>query len=236
MIVDIVVGAVVLISALISFMRGFIREVLTIIGVVGGILAAYFIGPSFIPIVNGWYGIENGAEEIPKIMDLIPLDIAAAVTAYAIIFLVVVAVLSVASHFLAAGAKAVGLGPVDRTLGVIFGIARALVLLGLLYIPFQYMKTEDKEKLFAESKTHIFVEKTSSFLHSFFPGGDDVDIPQSAEDRFKKSLMEQELLKDKNKKKSEKPEENSQTGYENEQRDDMNKLFETSPSKPRYNE
>ena len=44
MIIDIVLGAIVLISAIISFLRGFIREVLTIAGVAGGFFAAIVPG------------------------------------------------------------------------------------------------------------------------------------------------------------------------------------------------
>ena len=62
MIVDILVLAVLLISALIAFLRGFIREVLTITGVVGGLAAAYFGGPLLAPLMRGWLGVQEGVE------------------------------------------------------------------------------------------------------------------------------------------------------------------------------
>ena len=232
MVADIVVGAVVLISALISFLRGFIREVLTIIGVVGGILAALFLGPKFIPIVNNWYGVEDGAE-VEKLFDLVPMDILASITAYLLIFIVVVVVLSVASHFLAAGAKAMGLGPVDRTLGVIFGIVRAFILLGLLYLPFHLLvKPETKEEFFEDSRTHIFIEKTSEVLAAFLPDTDEDSISKTVEDSFKKSLMEQDLLKREGKDSKEGTQPPTDGGYQEGQREDMDKLFE----KPGYND
>ena len=42
---DVVIIAILLISVLIAVLRGFIREVLTIFGVIGGVAAAYFLGP-----------------------------------------------------------------------------------------------------------------------------------------------------------------------------------------------
>lgn len=248
MIADIVVGAVVLVSALISFMRGFIREVLTIVGVVGGLLAALFAGPVFVPIVNGWFGVKEG-EEPEKIFDLIPEDMVATATAYGLIFLVVVIALSLASHFLAAGAKAIGLGPVDRTLGLIFGIARAVLLLGLLYLPFHLLvEQENKEKFFEGSRTHFVIEKTSEVIAGFLPESGEGSVSKTVEDSFKKSLMEQELLKKEGsaaQDDSAPDEASSETGYKDQQRGAMEKLFEqpkATPSqhndkdRPRYNE
>ncbi|MEM6781565.1 MAG: CvpA family protein [Pseudomonadota bacterium] len=235
MVADIIVGAVVLVSALISFLRGFIRETLTIIGVVGGLLAALMLGPKFTPIVNGWYGIEPDMEDMPKLFDLIPMDWISMATAYGLIFIIVVALISLASHFLAAGAKAAGLGPVDRTLGVIFGIARAVLLLGLLYLPFHNMMGEEtKTELFGESRTHIYVEKTSEVIANavvgFLPG--DGEMKKTVEDSFKKNLIEQELLKRQGGEEQSAPAQTPEEGYQDDQRDDMDKLFQ----EPRYND
>ena len=60
MIFDFIVVLAVLASALISFMRGLIREVLTIAGVVGGGAAAVFFGPSLAPLMRDWLGAGNG--------------------------------------------------------------------------------------------------------------------------------------------------------------------------------
>lgn len=236
MIADIVVGAVVLVSALISFLRGFIREVLTILGVVGGLIAALLLGPKFIPIVDGWYGIEPEMEDIPKLFDVIPMDWVSLATAYGIIFLAVVALISIASHFLAAGAKAAGLGPVDRTLGVVFGIARAVLLLGLLYLPFHNMMSkETKEELFADSKTHIYIEKTSEVIArsvaDFLPGGDN-SMKQTVQDSLKKNLIEQDILKGRDKGGQSDAATQEPEGYKDNQREDMKELFQ----EPGYNE
>jgi membrane protein required for colicin V production len=227
MIIDIIVGVVLLASALISFMRGFIREVLTIAGVVGGLLAAIFVGPKLAPVVRDWFGAGQG-ESPPKLFDIIPMEIVADATAYGIIFLTVVIVLSVISHFTAGAAKAVGLGPVDRTLGVIFGIARALVLLGLVYLPFHLLMDERrKDEFFADSKTHYFIEKISATMAQYLPESE--EVKQTADDAIKKKLEEQNLLgtgvKEDTEPKAETDPVKSGTGYEEEQREKLEKLF-----------
>lgn len=242
MIVDIVVAAVVIISAIISFLRGFIREVLTIAGVIGGLAAAYFMGPMLAPVFKDWFGVDPEAEKAAKLFDLIPMDIVASVSAYAAIFILFVIIISVISHFTAGAVKALGLGPVDRSLGVIFGIARAVVLLGLLYLPFHLlMDTDTKSDLFAESRTHVMIEKTSVFLAGFLPNSEEVEekIEKVADEKLKDKLMQQDLLQGaEDLKKKLSGDKKQIDGYEEDHREELEQLFEeqTPPAEPTFNE
>ncbi len=232
MIIDIIVGVIVLASALISFMRGFIREVLTIAGVVGGILAAVFIGPMLAPTVRDWFGVVDGKES-EKLFDIVPMEIVADATTYGVIFIAVVIVLSVLSHFISGAAKAMGLGPVDRTLGVIFGIVRAFVLLGLVYLPFHvWMGGKQKEEFFKDSNTHYYIEKISAAMAQYLPESEDVkkDIEEGTDDLIKKKLEEQNLLgsgkKDDGPKETPVPADGaSSEGYDSKEREKMDQLF-----------
>jgi membrane protein required for colicin V production len=232
MIIDIIAALVVIASALISFMRGLIREVLTIAGVVGGIMAAVFLGPSFAPTVRTWFGVGVEGAETAKLFDIIPMEIVADITTYGVIFITVVIVLSVLSHMISGAAKAMGLGPVDRTLGVFFGIARALVLLGLIYLPFHLlMDDKRKEEFFSDSKTHYFIEKVSSVMAQYLPESDDVEkkVDETTTDLIKKKLEEQDLLGNENKDATPSGETSADKvdeGYQEEQRQKLDKLFD----------
>lgn len=233
MIIDIVVGIVVLVSAAIAFLRGFIREVLTIAGVVGGVLAAIFLGPKLAPVFRGWFGVVPD-EEPEKLFDLVPMDVAADATAYAIIFLIFVIAITVLSHFISGGAKAMGLGPIDRTLGIIFGVARGFVLLGLFYLPFHLMmKEEAKEDLFAESHTHYMIEEVAVALTNFLPDSEDVEenIDKTGND-FKDKLLKQKLLRGVDDKDADEPSaaQEPEDGYNKEQRNNIDALFTEEPA------
>lgn len=250
MIIDIVVGAIVLISAIISFLRGLIRETLTIAGVAAGLFAAITFGPILSPVFRSWLGVaETKAEgsdatatqEVAKLFDIIPMTIVADVCAYAAIFVLVVIIVSVISHFTAGAAKAMGLGPIDRTLGVIFGIVRAVLLLALLYLPFHLLMDEDsKAKYFADSKTHIYIEKTAEFMVRFLPSSKDVEdkVNEVKDGQIKKKLYENNILTDENAKPVEKKETPSETGYQKDQRQDLNELIGKDPvlKEPEFNE
>jgi len=229
MIIDLVVAAIMLISAAISFLRGLIRETLTIAGIVGGLFAAYALGDNLSPLFRGWLDVNPEAEEPQRLFDMIPMMYVADGLAYAFIFIAVVIIISVISHFVGGAVRAMGLGPIDRTLGVFFGLARGLLLVGLIYVPFHlYMDPETKTAYFSDSKTFSYIEKTSEFLSGFLPSSDEMNekIDAIDEDSIKKKLFDSEFLSDGNEKKSEPTEQEEQTGYEKDERNDLEVFIE----------
>ncbi len=201
MIFDLVVFAAILISCLIAFLRGLIREVLTILGVIGGVAAAVSLGPKLTPIVAGWLNhhkekvaaaatqagdhadkAADAKDHADRLFGLVPYDTAAELIAYCGVFILVVIVLSVISHFLSKGAKKIGLGAVDRTLGVFFGAIRAVVLLGLLYMPF-YVWSDDAadQSWFGDSHTRVYVRATSAWMYGFIPKNATRDFDAAAD-------------------------------------------------------
>lgn len=172
MIWDAIVIATLVLSAILAFFRGFVREVLTIIGVIGGIAGAYYGGAAIRPFFRDMFGVGEGAEkkEDSKLFDLIPYEIVADALAYGIIFLIIVILLSVISHYLSSATKKWGLGIVDRSMGVVFGIVRGIILLGLLYMPVHiFVDVEKKKEWFSGARTIIYVELTADFMARFFP-------------------------------------------------------------------
>jgi membrane protein required for colicin V production len=238
MIIDIAVAVIVIISAIISFLRGLIRETLTIAGVVGGFFAAIYFGPKLAPTFSNWLGVAEDPENIEKLFDIVPMNIVADICAYATVFIVVVIAISVISHFTAGAAKAMGLGPIDRTLGVIFGIGRAIILLGLLYLPFHLLMDQpSKDKYFAESKTHRLIEGTSEFLTRFLPSSSEVEqqVKGVTEGEIKKKLFENDILYNKDAKPKEEKPVQDETGYDRDEREELEELMSQNPP-PTYNE
>lgn len=170
LILDIVVVVIILISSVVAFLRGFVREVLTILGLGGAVMTALIAGPKLAPGIEGWLtgGLPEDSEE--KLWGFVPYDIGAMVFAYIGLFVVTLIAMSIISHYIAKSVHAVGLGPVDRSLGVVFGVVRGLLLIGLLYMPFHIlMEEKDKEEWFASSHSYSYVEQTSEILVGFMP-------------------------------------------------------------------
>ena len=116
--VDLGIIAVIVLSALIGWMRGFVREVL---GVASWGLAAY--------IAMIWYGTAA-----PFVLTYIPNPDIANPVAFGAVFLVALIVLSVIASMIGRLSRDSALSAVDGTLGIAFGIARGAVLLFCAYI------------------------------------------------------------------------------------------------------
>ena len=119
--VDIAVGIVLLISGVISLVRGFVHEVLSHAGWIVSGLAAFW-----------------AVERVPQVHDLahqyIHNDLLANIAAGVVIFLVLLVVLSFFTHAVARRVQNSALGSTDRALGFVFGLVRGLILCSLAYM------------------------------------------------------------------------------------------------------
>lgn len=232
MIVDIFVLIVVLGSIIISFFRGFIREVLTIISIVGGMMASYMLGPLLIPSMEGWLGIVEG-EEAQNLFGVVPYPLLANILSYVSVLVIFVLILSVISHYISKFVSEIGLGALDRTLGIVFGFVRAVLLLGLMYLPFFYLAGEEqKEEWFQDSKTQIYLETTSSWIDGYMPKDMEDNMEEGSDiikdvSKTRQKLEEMNLLKSKldgleNGNNSS----NGKDGYATDFREKMDKLIE----------
>ena len=234
MIVDIAVAVVLLVSAGIAFLRGFVREVLTIAGVVGGLVAAWYGQPYLLPSMRSWLGIVPDAEP-QKLFDIISYDLLADILSYGSIFVSVGIVLSIISHILAETVRGIGLGAIDRTLGVMFGLVRGIVLLGLLYTPaYLFVEQDVRHGWFEGSRTHFYIEKTAGLLSLMMPDGTvsvinsvvDQNFQDEQSNAAQKALKDIDLLPKNSETTLPKSEERPDSGYNDEFRQHMDQLFE----------
>ncbi len=126
--VDIIVLAIIAVSALSAFVRGFVREVMGIGAWIGAAVAALWGAPGLQPRLLEWTG---NAE----------LSIA---LAYAAVFLGTLVLLSIVAGLIGSLVSGVGLGLVDSTLGIAFGIARGALLVIVAYFGAGYLVPPDR--------------------------------------------------------------------------------------------
>jgi membrane protein required for colicin V production len=235
MILDIIAGLIMLASVLIAILRGFIREVLTIFGLVGGAVAAYIGGPLLSPYYQSWMGVTEGQDEPEKLLDMVPYPLVAEVLAYATVFIVFVILLSILSHFLAESVKSLGLGAVDRTLGMVFGIVRGVLFLGLLYLPIYYLAGDEQKEdwsFLQDSKSRVYLEATSEWIAGFIPvNEEDINFEETSEtanavNDARKKLEDMNLLQKSDSELQDPEDQKQKDGYTDESRSEMDKLIE----------
>jgi len=127
LIADIVVAAVLLISAVIALFRGFVKETLTIAGWIGAIMITLYGYPHVAPLLTG----------------VIAENWVASVVAASGLFLVSLVVLTILSHMIASRVQGSMLGHLDRALGFVFGLVRGIALVSVVYLAGTFAWNED---------------------------------------------------------------------------------------------
>jgi membrane protein required for colicin V production len=153
--VDIGVLGVILLSALLAFSRGLVREVLSIGAWVAAALATI-------------YGLPH-TRDIARAYITVPL-VADAVTGV-VIFVATLIVCAAISHLVARNVRASGLGAIDRSLGLLFGVARGAILVCLAYLAFVWAmpKPEDQPDIVKNAHTLKYVAQGAEILRSLLP-------------------------------------------------------------------
>lgn len=149
---DTVIAIVILLSVGVSFFRGFVKEMLTIVNLLGAALAAWFIGPHLIGSFKGWLGVGPNAKDI---WGMIPPEVMATFLSYATAFFTVFLVLMLAGMSIAGTIKAMGLGPLDRIMGMVFGALRGFLLVFLIYLPFGYFMAPENYPQWAKDSISV---------------------------------------------------------------------------------
>lgn len=179
--VDIVIAAVILVSAVYAAMRGLLRETLAIFS---WALAAYLtlrVFPGFRPMLREYIAPAWLAD----------------ITVIIGVFLITLIPLSYISHRIAQTVRQTEIGPVDRALGLIFGVGRGLVVVGLAYIVFSLLVPPQSHPAWlTQARLFPVVNNTSDVLLSLVPPPEEIGLdalgilapaaeeaPQSAENQ-----------------------------------------------------
>lgn len=123
--VDAVVGVVTLLSAFLAYQRGLTREILAI----GGWILAGFAGLYFAPMV------EPLIRELPLVGEFLASScVISMIVAFALVVAAGLLILAVFTPIFSSAILESALGPVDRVLGFLFGVARGVVLIAVAYL------------------------------------------------------------------------------------------------------
>ena len=151
---DAVILVILLISAIFGFIRGFVKETLSVAGWVGAVFLSLYLFPLLQPIAREF------------ILNLLIADILTG----AVIFILSLVILSYISHAISEKVKASSLGALDRSLGIFFGIARGVVLLGIAWLIFvQFIPEKDRPDWVLQAKMLPLIEGSGEFVARLLP-------------------------------------------------------------------
>jgi membrane protein required for colicin V production len=186
MLLDASILFVLAVSLLVGILRGLVREIMTLLGLAGGIAAAWIGAPLATPQVALWLGKPTEVppgEEIPRFMNILPFDAAALVLTWIALILGVVLAVSLLSHVVAKAVDAAGLGVVDRTLGALFGVARGLAIVIVIYLPIHALAGPEQRKAWlAGGYSYAPLEDTAAQILPLIPGLEAPGTEEEGED------------------------------------------------------
>ena len=146
---DVLLILVLLGSTLIGLLRGFVREAVSLIFWILAIWSAWKFGPMVEPHLGGLLAGSNVAPWVGRLVILV------------LVVLIGWLLAMLLSYF----TRTIGLGVMDRVIGLLFGVVRGMVLVGLLIIGGELLHL-NHEEWWARSKLVPYGEAVGDWLRA----------------------------------------------------------------------
>lgn len=156
---DFILLAIMLVSGLLALMRGFTREVLSLVAWGAAAVAAYVA-------IKQPGLVEWAKTTVPYLEKEVLAQIAVGATAFLIV-LIIVSIISVKiSDFVVDSAA----GSFDRTLGFIFGVVRGFIFVAIAYLFYGWLLPFDKQETWVRNAYSLpMIKSAGEGLLSFMP-------------------------------------------------------------------
>lgn len=143
-IIDGIVAAVIILSALLAYSRGIVRETTAIAGWVAAAVLAFIFAPKVEPLVS----------EIPVvgafISDSCELSI---IGAFAIVFAIALIIVSLFTPLLSSLIQSSRVSGIDQGLGFLFGVLRGILLVAIAFFVYDTVITGEEFTIVDESRS-----------------------------------------------------------------------------------
>lgn len=169
-IIDIVIIVAILASIVVGVIRGIVREAIAIAALLVAIWAALQLGP----YAGGWFGGSMGSTELELWAGRI------------LVFIIILALGALAGWGISKIVRMAGLTGTDRALGGVFGLVRAVLLIGLFAMLGRYAAF-DAETWWLESRLIPYAETMADWIEVMAPKGMQMLQPEEMIDDFQLS-------------------------------------------------
>jgi len=155
--VDLCVLALLGASALLAFSRGFVKEILSILSWAGAVLATVFLFGSGRAIARQY----------------IPQPILADIAAAATIFVVTLFLCGILNNMLSKSVRGSAMGALDRSLGLVFGLGRGIVVVSFAYLLMVWLLPDAdlRPRAIQEARTLPLIARSAAILQNLLPAG-----------------------------------------------------------------
>lgn len=159
-IIDGIVAVVIILSAVLAFSRGFVREALSIGGWVLAAVVAYVFAPTAEPLMK----------QVPVLSNFLGNSCELAmIAAFAAVFALALIVFSVFTPLFAGAVQRSALGGIDQGLGFLFGAVRGVLLVAIAFIIYERVIVSDPIPMVDDSRTSVIFSQLSDTIDEQIP-------------------------------------------------------------------
>ena len=142
--IDGAVAVVIVLSALLAYGRGLVRELMAIAGWVGAAVLAFLFAPQVEPMVR----------EVPVVGDFIADSCELSIiAAFAAVFTVALIVVSLFTPLFSSVVQRSALGGLDQAFGFLFGVARGILLVAIAFFVYGTVVTGQNFAMVDDSRS-----------------------------------------------------------------------------------
>ncbi|OUS08258.1 colicin V production CvpA [Rhodobacterales bacterium 52_120_T64] len=160
------VAAILFISAVLAYSRGFVREALSIAGWIGAGIVAFYFSPQVVPLV----------QEIPILADIIGDNCELGIlAAFAGVFAIALVIIALFTPLISGAVQKSALGSLDGGLGFLFGLARGVLLIVVALVAYDFfIAGSEGFPVVEDSKTRVILAEQQTRMQEYIP----TDIPE----------------------------------------------------------
>jgi len=175
-IIDAVVAGVIILSAILAWSRGFVRESLAILGWIGAAVLAFLFAPAMRPLVA----------QLP-VLDRFLVDSCelATIAGFAVVFALALVVFSIITPLFSSVVQRSALGGVDQGMGFLFGVARGVLLVAIAFIVYDRVMTTQDVAVVENSRSAQVFERMRLQMDDQIPA----DAPGWIVTRYEQMVM-----------------------------------------------
>jgi len=159
-VVDGVVALVIIVSAVLAYSRGFVREAMAIIGWIAAAVLAFLFARPVEPLVR----------EIPFVGDYLKDSCELSIiAAFAAVFAVALVVVSIFTPLFSTMIRRSALGGLDQGLGFFFGVLRGILLVAVALVVYDRVVVADTVPMVDNSRTAQIFKRTRDSINQQIP-------------------------------------------------------------------
>ncbi|OCX67146.1 colicin V production CvpA [Thioclava sp. SK-1] len=143
-IVDAIVAVIIILSAILAYSRGFVREGLAIIGWIGAAIIAYLFADAARPLIAQIPGLNKVLGDSCEL---------ATIGGFAAVFALGLVVFSIVTPLFASAVQRSALGGLDQGLGFLFGVIRGVILVAVAFVVYDRVMVNEAMPVVDDSRS-----------------------------------------------------------------------------------